>query len=289
VSRQRAAVAAVRLLRANVLLLGVVQLCGGVPSAAADEPPALDAVMAQVDAACQRGAFSEAVDQLEALSDRGVVHPAVSFDRGLVYLRRAESPNKQRTDLGQAAAAFQEASELDPSDEEAATLLERVREQISERRASRSNDPMMARPRLVRAVLGLIGENIWALLALLGSIALTAGLALRLWAHNRNARLSGSVVSAIGLVLLVLGGGMAAAARQLRLSTSPAVVIAEQAQLLDAAGRPVSSASHREVGNVIPEGSAVYVKETKGALAFVEWGELDAWVNLRELRRLASR
>jgi hypothetical protein len=264
-------------------------LLGAVTIARADEAPGLDAVMAQVDAACQRGAFSEAVDQLEALSDRGVVHHDVSFNRGLVYVRRAESPVKQRTDLAQAAAAFQEAAELDPSDSEATTLLERVREEISEHRASRSSEPLMARPRLVRAVLGLIGEDVWAVIALLGSLALTVGLALRVWTRARSAHLSAGVAGALGLVFLALGGGMAAAARHLRLSTSPAVVITEQAQLLDAAGRPVSPASHRDVGNVIPEGSAVYIKETRGALALVEWGELDTWVNLRELRRLATR
>jgi hypothetical protein len=264
-------------------------LLGALTIARADEPPGLDAVMAQVEAACQRGAFSEAVDQLEALSDRGLVHHDVSFNRGLVYVRRAESPVKQRTDLGQAAAAFQEAVELDPSDNEATMLLERVREEISEHRASRSSEPLMARPRLVRAVLGLIGEDVWAVIALIGSLALTVGLALRVWTRARSAHLSAGVAGALGLVFLALGGGMAAAARHLRLNTSPAVVIAEQAQLLDAAGRPVSSASHRDVGNVIPEGSAVYIKETRGALALVEWGELDTWINLRELRRLATR
>jgi hypothetical protein len=271
------------------LLLAAALPCASPRSAGAQEPLELDAVMARVNAACDRGAFSEAIDQLEALSDRGVVHPSVSFNRGVVYVRRAESPNKQRTDLGQAAAAFQEAAELDPSDTEASALLERVREQISERRASRSADPLMARPRLVRAVLGLIGEDVWASVALLGSLALTVGLALRLWTRSRSAHLSAGVVSAIGLVFLALGGGMAAAARQLRLSTVAAVVITEQAQLLDAGGRPVSAASHRDVGNMIPEGSAVYIKETRGPLAFVEWGDLDAWVNLRELRRLAIR
>lgn len=274
---------------AAIALALLAVLLGGVVSARADEPPGLDAVMAQVEAACQRGAFSEAVDQLEALSDRGVVHHDVSFNRGLVYVRRAESPVKQRTDLGQAAAAFQEAAELDPSDKEATTLLERVREEISERRASRSSEPLMARPRLLRAVLGLIGEDVWAVIALVGSLALTVGLALRVWTRARSAHLSAGVAGALGLVFLTLGGGMAAAARHVRLNTSPAVVIAEQAQLLDAAGRPVSSASHRDVGSVIPEGSAVYIKETRGALALVEWGELDTWVNLRELRRLATR
>lgn len=258
-------------------------------TARADEPPGLDAVMKQVDAACERGAFSEAVDQLEALSDRGVVHPDVSFNRGLVYVRRAESPAKQRTDLGQAAAAFQEAAELDPSDKESTMLLERVREEISARRASRSSEPLMARPRLLRALLGLIGEDIWAAIALVGSLALTVGLALRFWTRARSAHLSAGVAGALGLSFLVLGGSMAAAARHLRLTTSPAVVIAEQAQLLDEAGRPVSSASHRDVGNVIPEGSPVYIKEMRGALALVEWGDLETWVNLRELRRLATR
>jgi hypothetical protein len=271
------------------LPIAVLLVCAAEHGAAADEPLELAAVMAKVDAACQRGAFSEAVDQLEALSDRGIVHPAASFNRGVVYARRAESSNKQRTDLGQAAAAFQEATELDPSDTEASHLLEQVREEISARRASRSSEPLMARPRLVRAVLGLIGEDVWALVALLGSLSLTVGLALRLWTRSRSAQLTAGVAGALGLGFLALGGGMAAAARHLRLSTSPAVVIAEQAQLLDAAGRPMSSASHRDLGNTIPEGSPVYIKEMRGPLAFVEWGDLDAWVNLRELRRLATR
>lgn len=275
--------------RAPALALLAAGVLMAVTDAHAQAPPGLDAVMAEVEADCQRGAFSEAVDQLEALSDRGVVQADVSFNRGLVYVRRAESPVKQRSDLGQAAAAFQEALELDPSDHEASILLERVREEISEGHASGSAEPLMARPRLLRAVLGLIGEDVWAALALLGSLALTVGLALRLWTRTRSAHLSAGVAGALGLAFLALGGGMAAAARHLRLNTSPAVVIAEQAQLLDATGRPVSGASHREVGNVIPEGSPVYIKETRGALALVEWGELETWVNLRDLRRLATR
>ena len=47
------------------LCLVASTLFGGI--ARADEPPGLDAVMKQVDSACQRGAFSEAVDQLGAV------------------------------------------------------------------------------------------------------------------------------------------------------------------------------------------------------------------------------
>jgi hypothetical protein len=270
---------------ALAVALAVVSVFG--PARAA-EPEALSAVMQKVNAACERGAFSEALDQLELLSDQGIVHPDLSFNRGLVYLRRAESPNKQGADLAQAAAAFQEAEELDPSDAQASLLLERVREEVSEQRAPRSGEPMMARPRLLRALLGLIGEDIWAALAIVGSACLTVGLALRLWAKGRNLHLSASVLYSVGGVLLVLGGGMASGARHLRLNTTPAVIISEQAQLLDEAGRPMSQSSQRD-GNTIPEGSPVYIHEIRGALAKVEWGEQEAWVSLRDLRRVAVR
>ena len=50
----------------------------------------------------------EAIDQLELWSDQGVVHPDLSFDRGVSYLGRAESSAKRPRDLGQAVAAFVE-------------------------------------------------------------------------------------------------------------------------------------------------------------------------------------
>lgn len=262
--------------------------------AAAGAQPNPAAVMARVHAAWERGALSEAIDELEFLSDQGVVHPAVSFNRGLAYLRRAESPHAQRNDWGQAVAGFEEALALEPSDSEAELLLERVREAMAQRRARQSNEPLMARPRLLRAVLGLIGENVWAAVALFGSALLTVALGLRFWSRGSSLRLTAGVLGAIGIVLLPLGAGMAAGARRLRLGTTPAVVVNEQAALLDAAGRPVSAAAPREAGGVvgsaaIPEGSAVYIKETRGSLAFVEWGDNDVWVSLRDLRRLATR
>jgi tetratricopeptide (TPR) repeat protein len=272
--------------RALCLALALLAACALAPARAV-EPEPLPAVMQKVNAACERGAFSEALDQLELLSDQGIVQADLSFNRGLVYLRRAESPNKQATDLAQAAAAFQEAGELDPSDTQASLLLERVREAISQQHA-RSGDPLMARPRLLRALLGLIGEDVWAVIAILGSACATLGLALRLWAKGRNVHLSASVLYSVGGALLLLGGGMASGARHLRLSTTPAVIISEQAQLLDEAGRPMSRPSQRE-GSAIPEGSPVYIHELRGALAKVEWGEQEAWVSLRDLRRLASR
>lgn len=277
----------------TVALLGALTFlcCSSAARAAAPAPPPDQ--IAEVGTALGRGAFSEAVDRLELWSDQGIVHPDLSFNRGVAYLGRAESPAQQRGDLGQAAAAFQEALYLHPDDEEAEVVLERVRELISERRAKREDAGVVARPRLVRALIGLVDENLWAGLAIVGSALLTAGLAARLWSRMPQVRLAASIAAAAGGFLLALGAAMAAGGAHLRARYSPAVVIVEEARLVDAAGRPVATSrslsSAESAADRIPEGSLVHVAEHRGGLARVEWGDADVWVNARELRRIAQR
>lgn len=257
---------------------------------AAVEPPSAEE-LGEVRAELQRGAFSEAIDQLELWSDQGIVHPDLSFDRGVAYLGRAESSARRPADLGQAAAGFQEALHLDPTDAEAELALERIREVISQRRAKRDSAAVAARPRLLRALLGLVSENVWAALAGLGSVLLSLGLAARLLVRSHRVRLSGAIGGVVGLLLLTLGGGMAAAGRRLRADYTPAVVIVPEARLHAADGRPFSGArgpsTLGEAGDRVPEGALVHVAGTRGALVEVEWGDTRAWLNARELRRLA--
>jgi tetratricopeptide (TPR) repeat protein len=244
-----------------------------------------------VQAALARGAFSEAIDRLEQWSDQGAVHPDLSFDRGVAYLGRAESTASRRADLGQAAAAFEEAVSLDPSDEEATLALERIRQLISERRAKQQNAGVVARPRLLRALLGLIDENVWAGTAAVGSLLLTLGLAGRLLMRSHQVRLGSSIAGVMGLLFLLLGGGMALAGSRLRARFVPAVVIVEEARLHDDAGRPFSNSQGLstlgETGDRVPEGSLVYIAASRGSLVRVEWGDSEAWLNAAELRRLA--
>jgi hypothetical protein len=268
-----------------VLGLGV-----SLAQAATRQPP--PEALHTVEAALARGSFSEAVDQLELWSDQGMVHRDLSFDRGVAYLGRAESSAVRRADLGQAAAAFEEAAHLDPSDEEARLIAGRIRELVSERRAKRDDPGLVARPRLLRALLDLIGENLWAGLGAFGASLLTAGLAARLFLRSERVHLAGSILTLGGVVLLVLGASMASAGVYLRAHFSPAVVIVEEARLLDAAGRPFSNvrglSTLGETGDRVPEGSLVHVSETRGTLSHVEWGDAEAWLNTRELRRLAG-
>ncbi len=247
--------------------------------------------LGKVQAALARGAFSEAIDQLELWSDQGVVHPDLSFDRGVAYLGRAESTARRRADLGQAVAAFEEALHANPGDEEAELALERIRKLISERRAKHDGEGVVARPRLLRALLGLLGENVWAGLGAVGSLLLSLGLAARLLSPAHRPRLAGAIVGAVGVLFLALGGGMALAGSRLRSHSSPAVVIVEEARLHDADGRPFEStrgpSTLGEAGDRVPEGALVHVSAARGALLRVEWGDTQAWLAARELRRLA--
>jgi hypothetical protein len=275
---------------AALLLCGLCML--GTNARAEASLPSAEA-LAAVQAALGRGAFSEAIDQLELWSDQGAVHPDLSFDRGVAYLGRAESPASRRADLGQSAAAFQEALSLDPGDEEAARALERIRQLISEKRAKQQNAGVVARPRLLRALLGLIDENLWAGLAGVGALLLTSGLIGRLLLpRSHQVRLASGIAGVVGLLFLLLGGGMAAAGAHLRSHYLPAVVIVEEARLHDAAGQPFSNSrgpsTLGETGDRVPEGSLVHIAGSEGAQVRIEWGDSEAWLNARELRRLAT-
>jgi hypothetical protein len=262
----------------------------GLGSASAAPPPGMD--LGALQAVLARGAFSEAIDQLEQWSDQGFVHPTLSFDRGVAYLGRAESSAHKPSDLGQAAAAFEEALALDPSDEEARVVLGRIRETVSEQRAKEHASGVVARPRLLRALTALIGEEVWAGAALLGSLLLGAGLVGRLFRRSHEVRLGGAIAAVAGFCLLFAGAGMAAAGRHLRRNFSPAVVIVQEARLLDGEGRPVSSARGPSAldaaGDRVPEGSLVYIAESRGALVKVEWGDDVAWLNAGQVRKIAT-
>jgi len=261
-------------------------------AARADAPAPSPDDLIKIQTSLERGAFSDAIAELELWSDRGVVHPDLSFDRGVAYLGRAESPAQRRADLGQAVAAFEEAAHLAPGDDEAAHIVERVRTAISERRDKRESDGVVARPRLSRALLDLIGENVWAGLGALGALALSLGLAARFASSRHRPRLGGGIAAVVGSLIAALGAGMAYVGHGLRTTTAPAVVIVEQARLQDGDGRPIAAARGAstlgESADRVPEGTLVHISGARGALVQIEWGDGEAWLSAREVRRLAG-
>lgn len=235
--------------------------------------------------AIEQGAYGDAVDRLELLADRGFLHPDASYDRAVAYLGRARSTQKQSGDFGRAAAALAETLLLRPGDQQAETALEAVRSELSRSRARKGGAPLFARPRLARAIVALAPERVWGGLALLGSLVLSLGLALRLLVRREGAVVPGSLAIGIGCLLLLVGGALLAGAREFKKTSTPAIVVASEARFLDDAGRPLPSAAGSDM-TAAPEGAELYVLEHRGGLARVEWGSSEAWVVAGQLREL---
>ena len=87
---------------AALFFVGVVARADDAPEPApVEENPS--AIFASATAALSAERHAEAIARFEALADRGVVDPVVSYDRGLAYAARVRAKNEQPGDLGRAA------------------------------------------------------------------------------------------------------------------------------------------------------------------------------------------
>lgn len=268
-------------------LLALALSLGAAPAFAEASDAARD--FAAASQALKRGAFTEAIDTLELLADRGFVHPDASFDRAVAYVERARSSAAAPGDLGRAAAALSEVLILRPNDEEAEAGLTRIRAEIARRHAREGTAPVMARESLARAATSLQDENVWASVALFGSLLLALGLGLRRFVKATSAALAGAIGIGLGAVLLIAGAALTAGARHFRLRSSPAVIVADEARLLDETGKPLTQRRGSADSVSIPEGASVYVLERRESLYRVEWGSTEAWLTPGQILILAKR
>jgi len=238
----------------------------------------------QATVAIEQGAYGEAVDRLELLADRGFVHPDASYNRAIAYLGRAHSQQRAPGDLGRAAHALAETLALRPSDTQAETLLDAVRSEIGRKRARTGGANLVARPRIARAITGLLPEEVWGVIAALGSLSLAVGIALRF--RTKEHGVPGALAIGIGSLLLVLGGSLGFTARHFRRTSTPAVVVVDEARLLDESGRPLQGRGSD--GNVVPEGAEVVLLERHAGLAHIEWGNGVGWVVGGQVREVAG-
>jgi hypothetical protein len=267
---------------AAFVLLGIATCASAVT---AEAQPAAAVELAEALRAIDAGSYGDAIDRLELLADRGFVHPDASFDRAVAYLGRARGQQRQPGDLGRAAAALAETLALRPDDREAEAALEAVRQEIGRKRARTGGAPLVARPRLLRAFVGLLPEQAWGALAALGSFSLAWGLALRLILKRTSTEVPGALGIGVGGLLLCLGGGLAAGARHFRKTSTLAVVVVSEARLLDESGRPLPARANGE-SSVAPEGAEMYVTERRGGLDRIEWGTTDAWIVAGQIREV---
>jgi hypothetical protein len=235
----------------------------------------------------EKGAVDDAIDTFEALADRGFVHPDASYNRAVAYVARARSASPKPGDLGRAVAGLEETLLLRPGDADAEQALDRVRAEIARRRARQGAEPVVTKTSLSRAVVGLVDEDVWALLAALGSAILSLGLVARIASERPRVRLGGVTAAGVGGVLLLTTGALAAAARHFRDTSRAAVVIVTDARFVDATGVPIRQKDGLPEQTSLPEGTSVFFLHRQGELSAVEWGTFRSYVNSAQIRVLA--
>ena len=262
-----------------ILVAAIVAIAtiGGAPPARAEDAPATPEAIFQSGAeALKKGEHGKAIDAFEALADRGFQNPDASYDRGIAYVLRVRAGADRPGDLGRAAAAFEETLLLRPDDHEADVALDRVRAELTRRRARKSRSSMDARPTLDRLVVGLASEQTWGLAAFFASLLFAVGLVLRRQPTGR-AHVAGSVLAPTALVALLALVPLTLGARHLRRTARPGVIVVDEVYLTDEDGKSRG-------GDPIPEAAAVEASERRGGLVQVRWGAFSGWIPLGSVR-----
>lgn len=255
-----------------LLLFAIVS---GPANARAAEP---SAVFERATRALEDGQPALAIAQLESLADGGFRHPTVAYHRGLAYLRRAESPQAEPGDLGQAAAGFREALTLDSRDADASRGLEEVRLQVARRSGKAQALDTDTVGLGLRALLA-VSPFVCALLALVASAIATLGLCLCFFGPPALRR-AGLFAAAIGAAALLLSAPIYFLSQKARDSSRIGIVVAPRATLFDEGGRALGGVAP------LPEGAEVRLVGERGGLVEIALQEGSSWVERRQLRVL---
>ncbi|HSO36258.1 MAG TPA: hypothetical protein VLT33_27210 [Labilithrix sp.] len=244
--------------------------------AATDAQGEIDTMFREGTDALAGGRAAEAIANLEALGDRGVVDPVVSFDRGLAYAARVRAGLEQPGDLGRAAHGFEEARELSRDAAlvaDANAALAAVRAEVAKRR-SRAGDAIEVESgvSLGRSIVKLLPENVWAILAALAALALSVGVVLRARAQRPRLKVTGTTTAAIAGGLLVACSLVLHSARDIRRHARDAVVVAPSARLLDAQHVAIASMA------ALPEAARIQLLDETGDFAHVIAGRTEGWL-----------
>ena len=274
---------------ARLVLLGVglaFAHLSTAPALAADAPTEDQALFQSAVARMHEGKAGAAIADFEALADHGVVDASVSFDRGLAYVSRVRIGGEQAGNLGEAAHGFVEARNLTRNRSlaaEATRALGLVRAEVGRRRARAGEsvefDPGLA---LGPSFLRLLPEDVWGLLAVIGSVLLGLALFVGRAASERRSRIAAAMTAALASLLIVLGTTSMFAARHQRLTVTQGVIVSAGARPTDDRGLVIPNAP------IVPEGADVEILEHRGGWAQVRWGNVLAWIPAGSVRPVAE-
>lgn len=233
------------------------------------------------------GRPADAVAKLEALGDRGVVDPVVSYDRGLAYAERVRTGAERPGDLGHAAHGFEEAKRLTRDSalrEDAARALAAVRAEIARRRA-RAGDTVDVEhgASLGRSIVDIAHENVWAALAAVFSFVLAAGIVARARSSASRARVAASTVAGISGALFAIAIVVSWIARDTRRNVTEGVVVAPDVRLFDQRRLALEGAAP------VAEGTLVRILDESAGFTHVSVAGVEGWLPQHVVLPLAKR
>jgi hypothetical protein len=252
-------------------LLGTLGLWSGVARASET-----DERFARAATALNANQPNAALVELEALADRGVLHPDVAFSRGLAYAMRARSDAAQSGDLGRAAAGFEEALRLRPEDADAARALDLIHAEVARRRARQDKNDTIVRPSLDRVLLSSLSPLAWTILAAIASLLFSIGLLIRR-GGSRVLRVSGTVLVPLGVLALIVLTPAAVVARSRSEHLKEGVIVVAEVSMRDEDGQPAQTPD-------IPEATLVEVGQREGDAVAVRWGSYEGFVPAESVR-----
>lgn len=220
----------------------------------------------------------KAIAELEILADRGTLHPDVSYQRGIAYAMRARTSAALPGDLGRAAAGFEEATRLDPSDTDAARALDLVRAEVARKRSRQDKSDTIVRPTLDRVVAEQFSPTTWSIAAIIASALMSIGVLLRA-RPSGFMHVAGTLIAPISLIALCGLAPLAYFSRQLEETTRPGVIVLVEAALQDENGANTDAPA-------IPEATLVELSERRGDNVLVRWGSYEGWLPHEAVRPL---
>lgn len=237
-----------------------------------------EAVFGRASDALAKSDAKKAIAELEILADRGYLHPDVSYERGIAYAMRARTSAAVPGDLGRAAAGFEEASRLDPTDADAARALDLVRAEVARKRSRQDKSDTIVRPTLDRVVAKQFSATSWSIAAMVASVLMSIGVLLRS-RPTGFMHVAGTLLAPISLFALLALAPLAYFSRQLEETTRSGVIIVTEAALEDENGANTDSPT-------IPEATLVELSQRRGDNVFVRWGSYEGWLPHEAVRPL---
>jgi hypothetical protein len=225
--------------------------------AAPSEAPELSEALVQSAEALKADKPSQAIVLLETLADRGIVHPDLSYNRGLAYAARAKTSQAQTGDWGQAAAGLAEALSLSPKDEETSEALRNVQLLVAQKRAGDKSSSESESLGLIEKALHSLSMFWLFSLGATGSLAICAGIWLRLQ-KNPGRRLTGEITLGLGLLTLLSTSLLSLARTSLFAESKRGVTIVEHAQLVGSDGRTRKGTLPLREGTIVHIGPQVH-------------------------------